>query len=140
MSGIGIFHLKPLCKAYTNEIQLITVTRAVEYASLTVHIDNQILGNYNFSTLPSIDFEKNGLGHIHLQDVSSNVPLIPLANVTYQKKRTMEELSSQYVQIRLYERLLLGIGIGICDLIALIILFRFRSKIVALLFLWNKKT
>lgn len=140
MSGIGIFHLKPLCKAITNEIQLLTVTRAVQYPSFTVHLDSTILSNYNFTTLPNIDFEKNGLGHIHLQDVGANVPLIPLANSTYQKKRTMEELSSQYLQIRLYEKLLLGIGIGACGLIALFLLIKFRLKIVALLFFRNKQT
>lgn len=140
LSGIGILHLKPLCKAYTNEIQLLTVSRAVEYSSFTVHLDNNILNNYNFTSLPAIEFEKNGLGHIHLQDVGSNVPLIPLANSTYQKKRTLEELSSQYSQIRLYERLLLGIGIGVLGLITICVLLKFRLEIVKLLFFRNKTT
>lgn len=140
ISGVGIFHLKPSCKAHTNEVQLLTVTRAVEFPSFSVHLDSLILNNYNFTELPNIDFEKNGLGHIQLQDVGTTVPLLPLANETYQQKRTLEELSSKQSLIQLYEILLIGIGVGIIIITCVFIVFKFRVQLWAMLFHRNKQT
>lgn len=140
ISGIGIFHLKPPCRAYTNEVELLTVSRATELASFTINIDTKILANYNFTALPTTEFERSGLGHVHLRDVGSDVPLKPLANSTYQQKRTMDKLNNQHSRIRLYEILLIGIAIGMTCIILGFIIFKFRTRIWAVFFLRNKRT
>lgn len=129
-------HLNANCKAHTAEVLLSTVVRAVELTSFTIHLNTNTLNNYNFSSLNEIEFEKQG--HINLQEVGSKVPLLPIANSTFQKRRTMEILSDQNDKIRLYENLLLGIAIGLASAIGILILFKCRSRLWTFLFTRNK--
>lgn len=136
--GVGILHLEPLCRAYTAEVQLITVLRAVELSAGTITLDTKVLENFNYSGLADVDFEGKGLGHIDLQEVGTKVPLLPIANSTYQQKHTKDTLYNQSVKIRFYESLLLGVAIGFTVMLVIYILFKNRLALWRLIFLRNK--
>lgn len=138
--GVGILHLQPLCRAYTAEVQLITVLRAVELSSAAITLDTKVLQNFNFSGLVDVDFERKGLGHIDLQEVGTKVPLLPIANSTYQQKHTKDTLYNQSIKIRFYESILLGVGIGFISMLVIYILFKNRLGIWRLIFQRNKKS
>lgn len=138
--GVGILHLRPLCRAYTAEVQLITVSRAIELSSATITLDIKLLQNFNFSGLVDVDFEKKGLGHIDLQEVGTKVPLLPIANISYQQKHTQDTLYNQSIKIHLYESILLGIAIGSISMCVLYFLFKNRLGIWKLIFHRNKKS
>lgn len=112
INGVGILYLTPSCRAYTSEIQLTTVSRASELPAVSISLDTKVLSNYNFTGLEDIEIVRKGLGHIDLQHVGSKVPLLPIANSTYQQKHTEDKLFDQSQRIRFYESLLWGAAIG----------------------------
>lgn len=129
LKGVGILHLKSKCKAYTKEIQLTTVTRAVDLTSFTVKINDNVLTSYNFSSMVEVEVQ----GHINFQEVGHRVPLVPLPNSTLQRTRTMEMLSVQNERLELYEKIFIGIGIGILAAIVILTTYKSRDKLWKLL-------
>lgn len=140
VKGVGILYLKPPCRAFTSEVQLTTITKSQELPAVTISLDTKVLDNYNFTGLRDIEIDKKGLGHIDLQHVGSQVPLLPIANSTYQRKHTEERMQDQTQKIRIYEALLLGGTITLIGLVVFCAICKYRLAIWRLLFLRDKSS
>lgn len=69
---------------------MIAVSQGETLAAIPISIDN-----YNFMGVPDLEVERRGLEHVHLQEVGTNIPLLSIANSTYQQQHTQEKLYKQ---------------------------------------------
>ena len=88
-----------------------------------------VFKEYNFSSIPDIDYYRNKQGQVKLQELGVNIPLLQKLNDTEHYKTTLDLLKNSHKKVAFYELILIIFGIIIGALIVIILLIKYRKVI-----------
>lgn len=137
LNGTGIFKLKFPCKAFSSEVNLLTTRTENKHASLLLSVGSMVFKDYNFSSIPDLDYYRNKQGQVKLQELGVNIPLLPKLNDTEHYKTTLDLVKNSQKRVAIYELILIIFGIILGALIVIILLIKYRKVIRRRLFAKN---